>query len=53
MASALEAVTDDSGRKIYRPADIYEWLNNIRIMGNDQNFAEIHNGNYAGQMRED
>lgn len=51
MASALEAVTDDSGRKIYRPADIYEWLNNIRIMGNDQNFASIHKENYFDKRK--
>src|SRR5699024_10439445 len=35
LASSLEAVTDDCDRKVYRPSDIYEWLDNIRIMGND------------------
>lgn len=45
MASALEAVTDERDRKLYHPSDIYEWLDRIRIMGNDQNFAEIYKEN--------
>lgn len=42
LASASEAATDDFDEKLYKPADIYEWLDHIRIMGNDQSFAEIY-----------
>lgn len=45
LASSLEAVTDDYDRKVYRPSDIYEWLDNIRVMGNDHNFAEMYREN--------
>ena len=51
LASSLEAVTDDRDRKIYRPSDIYEWLDNIRIMGNDHNFAEMYRENRPEEGR--
>lgn len=50
MAAALESVTDENDRKVYHPADIYEWLDNIRIMGNDHSFAEIQKGSYLEGM---
>lgn len=41
MACALEAACDESGKEIYNKADIYEWLDKIRVMGNEQSFANI------------
>lgn len=41
MAAALSNVTDDNDKKIYNLSDIYDWLDKIRSMGNDQNFAEM------------
>ena len=46
LASALESATDDYDQKLYSPSDIYEWLDHIRVMGNDQNFAEIYAARY-------
>lgn len=39
MASALESVLDENGEPVYRPSDIYDWINNIRQMSNLQGFA--------------
>ena len=39
LAHALESVCDEDGNALYCKADIYEWLDRIRIMGNEQNFA--------------
>lgn len=52
MASALENVTDEDDRKLYNPSDIYEWLNDIRIMGNDQSFGEIYRRKHSGMAKE-
>ena len=39
MARALESVKDESGNYVYNKSDIYEWLDRVRIMGNEQSFA--------------
>ena len=41
LARALEAVTDENDRPIDNKRDIYEWLDNIRIMGNEQSFGDL------------
>jgi len=38
MASSLENAVDDNGRPKYNKQAVYQWLNNIRIMGNQQVF---------------
>lgn len=45
MACALESVVDDSGEPMYNKTDIYEWLDRIRIMGNEQSFGMKQEGN--------
>ncbi len=39
MARALESVLDEEGEPVYHKDDIYEWLNRIRVMGNEQSFG--------------
>lgn len=39
MARALEDVKDEYGKYVYNKSDIYEWLDRIRIMGNEQSFG--------------
>lgn len=41
MACALESVCDENGEEAYNKADIYDWLDKIRIMGNEQSFANL------------
>lgn len=38
MACALEKVRDDKGNKVYNRQMIYQWIDNIREMGNMQSF---------------
>ena len=38
MARALELYVNDEGKHIYNHTSIYDWLNNIRKMGNDFSF---------------
>lgn len=38
LASSVENLTDENGIKLYTPQAVYEWLNHIRIMGNQQVF---------------
>ncbi|MEY8392110.1 hypothetical protein AALA98_12210 [Lachnospiraceae bacterium 45-W7] len=38
MARALESVRDETGRPVYCRDDICEWLDRIRVMGNEQSF---------------
>lgn len=40
MANALETITDTAGNPIYEKHQVYDWLENIRLMGNDQSFVE-------------
>ena len=39
MARALESVQDDEGKPVYNRDDICEWLDRIRVMGNEQSFG--------------
>ena len=32
---------DECGEIVYNKSDIYEWLDRIRIMGNEQSFAQV------------
>lgn len=38
IARATELVTDDEGKPVYKKTDIYDWLDSIRRMGNEQGF---------------
>ena len=38
MARATEQVSDENGTPKYKKADIYDWLDEIRKMGNEQGF---------------
>ena len=38
MAIALEKAKDENGTLKYKPSMIYQWLDNIRKMGNEQSF---------------
>lgn len=41
LACALESLTDSQEEPLYNKYDIYDWLNRIREMGNEQNFGYI------------
>lgn len=41
IACALESAGGEDGRERYSKADIYEWLDRVRIMGNEQSFANL------------
>lgn len=41
LACALENVTDEDDRALYSKGDIYDWLDRIRIMGNEQSFGYL------------
>lgn len=43
LALALEKERDLEGKKRYAPKEVYEWLNNIRRQGFEQQFRK-HNG---------
>ena len=44
MARALEKMKDERGKHIYKPAQIYQWLEHIRVMGIEMSFRN-HNNN--------
>lgn len=39
IACALEFGDGEKGSELYKRSDIYEWLDRVRIMGNEQSFA--------------
>ena len=41
MSCALETSTDTEGRRLYSPAQVYRWLDNVRKMGLQQSFKLI------------
>lgn len=41
IARSLELLTDEDGRPLYNKDDIYDWLDKIRDMGNEQSFGYI------------
>lgn len=51
VASALESITDENGIPLYNKANIYEWLDKIRIMGNDQSFGNIVEDNKGKEIK--
>lgn len=38
MAASVENLVDENGEKRYSPQEVYEWLDRIRVMGNQQVF---------------
>lgn len=38
LASSLESAVDENGKRVYDRTSIYQWLDTIRQMGNDQSF---------------
>lgn len=38
MASTVENMVDDNGKRIHSPQEVYDWLDRIRRMGNQQGF---------------
>lgn len=41
LACAMESLTDEQGKPLYNKYDIYDWLDKIRNMGNEQSFGHI------------
>lgn len=41
LACAMESLTDEQGKPLYNRYDIYDWLDQIRSMGNEQSFGHI------------
>ena len=41
LASALEQKRDEDGKHVYNKAMIYEWIDEVRQMGNEQSFGEL------------
>ena len=46
LARALELLTDQDDTPLYNKYDIYDWLDQIRKMGNEQSFG------YLADMKE-
>lgn len=40
MACAMEKVRDEKGMPVFERQRIYQWIDNIRVMGNMQSFRE-------------
>lgn len=40
MASTVENMVDDQGKRIHSPQEVYDWLDRIRRMGNQQAFND-------------
>lgn len=40
LASALENITDADGKYVYMKSMVYEWIDDVRRMGNDQSFKK-------------
>ena len=38
IAAALEMLKDENGVQIYRPSQVYKWINDVRKMGIEQSF---------------
>lgn len=41
MARALEDLVDENGVRIYKKDMVYDWINRVRKMGNEQSFRKI------------
>ena len=41
LACAMESLTDEQDKPLYNKYDIYDWLDKIRNMGNEQSFGYI------------
>lgn len=50
MARALELALDREGRPLYNRTDIYDWLERIRVMGNEQSFGRVLEENERKQQ---
>ena len=40
LARSVELITDENDRPRFKKCDIYTWLDNIRVMGNEQTFRK-------------
>lgn len=40
LACALENIIDEEGRPVYNKAEIYDWIDAVRRMGNEQSYAD-------------
>ena len=40
LACALEGKKDENGSSVYSKDMVYEWIDNVRRMGNDQSFLK-------------
>lgn len=41
MAKALESLLDEEGNRVYKKDMVYDWINRIRKMGNEQSFRKV------------
>lgn len=41
IAKAMESLLDEEGNRIYKKDMVYDWINRIRKMGNEQSFRKI------------
>jgi len=42
LALALEKITDEDGNPVFQPEDIYQYLENIRLMGFEMSFRPVN-----------
>lgn len=52
MVSALGQIKDNDGKHLYQKADIYEWIQNIQEMGNNQSFYNCDKQSVWGEEDE-
>ncbi len=52
VARALELASDEQGNPLYNRTDIYDWLERIRIMGNEQSFGLVLEENRKDMWRD-
>lgn len=45
LANALENLLDEEGNPLYNKSDIYDWIDAVRQMGNDQSFNKNEKSN--------
>lgn len=52
MACAMEKERDENGNPKYNRQMVYQWLDNIREMGNMQSFREIRERDFGREVNE-
>lgn len=53
LACALENELDINGRPVYNKSEIYDWIDAVRRMGNEQSFQESHSNHRNKQSGSD